>query len=60
MLLLQFPDTDDETRDAIGMVDGEQPLGKFARLIDIAIGQHREKGAAEQIGFLGSSFSTLR
>ncbi len=50
VLLLQFSDPDHQTRDAVGVVDREQPLAELARLVDIAIGEHGEESAAEQIG----------
>ena len=50
MLLLEIAYADHQTRNAIGVIDVEQPLGKSAGVVDIAIGEHGEKGAAEQIG----------
>ena len=49
LLLLEFAHADHETRDTIVAIEREQPFGKLARLFDIAVGQHREEGAAEQI-----------
>ena len=50
VLLLELADTDHQARDAIGVIDVEQPLAELARLFDIAVGEHGEEGAAEQIG----------
>ena len=30
----------------------EQPVGKLAGLVDVAVGEHGEEGAAEQIGIV--------
>ena len=50
VFLLERAHADDETGDAVGAVDLQQPVGKLAGLIDVAAGEHGEKGAAEQIG----------
>ncbi len=52
MLELKFPHADHQTCDAIGMINVEQSLGKLGCLIDIAVGKHGEKRAAEQIGIM--------
>jgi hypothetical protein len=37
------------SRRAIGLVDLQNALGKLDRLIDLAVRQHRQEGAAEQL-----------
>ena len=49
MFLLEFPDADDEPRDTIVVIDREQPVGQFARRVDIAVAEFRKERAAEQI-----------
>ncbi len=50
VLLLERANADDQMGDAVGVVDLQKPVSKLAGLIDVAAGEHGEKGAAEQIG----------
>ena len=46
VLLLERANADHETGDAVGVVDLQEPVGELAGLIDIAVGEHGEEGAA--------------
>ena len=50
LLLLEGSHADHQPRDAIVAVDLDHTVGKPAGFVDIAFGQDREKGAAEQVG----------
>ena len=50
LLLLERAHAEHQPRDAIVAVDLEHPVGEPAGFVDVAVGQHREEGAAEQIG----------
>ena len=47
---LEFAYADHKTRDAVGVIDRKEPLGKFAGVVDVAIREHRKESAAEKIG----------
>src|SRR6516165_4836721 len=53
LLLLERAYPEDEARDAIVLVDLQNALGKLHPFINLAVGQHREKGAAEQLVVTG-------
>ena len=53
LLLLDRAHPDDEASDAIGLVDQQHALGKLDRVLDLAIGEHRQEGAAEQLVVTG-------
>ena len=59
VFLLQLADADHEMRDAIGMIARKHPLGELARILDIAVGKHREEGAAQQIGIVRVEFEHI-
>lgn len=50
MLPLKLPYADDEPRYAIAVIDRKQPVGEFARRVDIAVGQLGKKCEAKEIG----------
>ena len=50
LLLLERAHAEHQPRDAIVAVDLHQPVGQPAGLVDFAVGQNREEGAAEQFG----------
>ncbi len=50
LLLLERPHPDHQSRNAVVAIELDQPVGKPAGFIDVALGEHGEKGAAEQIG----------
>ena len=43
----------DEPRDAVGLVGLQHALGELDGFVDLAIGQHRQEGAAEQLVVAG-------
>ncbi len=49
MFQLELANADHEMRNLVGVIDVEHPLGKLAGLIDIAVGEHGEERAAQQI-----------
>jgi hypothetical protein len=51
--LLERTHPEDEARDAIVLVDLQHALGKLHPFINLAIGQHRQEGAAEQLVVAG-------
>jgi hypothetical protein len=51
--LLDRAHSEDKPRDAIVLVDLQDALGKLDPLIDLAIGEHRQEGAAEQFVVTG-------
>src|SRR5581483_493444 len=51
--LFQILNAYDETRDAVGLVDGQDLLGELDRLIDVAVGNRGDEGAIEQFAVLG-------
>ncbi|MEY9659941.1 hypothetical protein ABH980_006948 [Bradyrhizobium ottawaense] len=53
LLHLEIMHADDETRDAVGLVDGEDALGELDRFVDVAVGDRRDEGAVEQLVVLG-------
>ena len=53
LLLLDRTHPEDEPRDAIVLVDLQNALGEPDRLVDLAIGQHRQEGAVEQLVVAG-------
>src|SRR5262249_40263488 len=55
LLLLERAHPKDEPRDAIVLVDLQHALGKLHPFINLAIGQHRQEGAAEQLVVAGSA-----
>ena len=52
LLLLDGAHAQHQPRDAVVLVDLEHPVGEMDRLVDIAVGQHRQEGAVEQLGIL--------
>ena len=48
LLLLERAHAEHKPRDPVAAVDLHQPVGEAAGFVDIAFGQHREEGAAEQ------------
>ena len=46
-LQLQIAHADDEPRDAIGLVDGQDALGELDALLDIAVGERGDEGAVQ-------------
>ena len=52
-LLLEVADADHEAGDAIGLVDGQDAVGKLHRLVDIAVGERGDEGTVEQFVVLG-------
>ena len=53
LLLLDRAHAEHEPRDAVVLVGLEHALGELGRLVDIAIGEHGEEGAVEQVGVAG-------
>jgi len=53
LLLLDRAHSEDKPRDAIVLVDLQDALGKLHPFIDLAIGEHRQEGAAEQFVVTG-------
>ena len=53
LLLLERAHPEDEPRDAIVLVDLQNALGELDRFVNLAIGQHRQEGAAEQLVVAG-------
>ena len=51
-LLLERTHAEHQPGDAVVLVDLDDPVGKPHRLLDVALGQHREEGALEQFGVL--------
>ncbi len=49
LLLLDGAHAKHQAGDAIGLVDLQHALGELDRLVDLAIGQHRQEGAVEQL-----------
>ncbi len=49
LLVLDRAHAEHEPRDAVGLVDLDHALGKLDRLVDLAVGQHRQEGAAEKL-----------
>ncbi|MHC2896412.1 hypothetical protein ACVIU4_007566 [Bradyrhizobium barranii subsp. barranii] len=52
-LHLEIVHPDDETRDAVGLIDGQDALGELDRLVDVTVGNRRDEGAIEQLVVLG-------
>ena len=52
-LLLEVAHADDETRDAVGLVQGQDAVGELDGLVDVAVGQRGDEGAVEQLVVLG-------
>jgi hypothetical protein len=52
-LLLQVLYADDKTRDAVGLVDGQDLLGELHGVVDIALGNRGDEGAIQQLAVLG-------
>ena len=50
MFQLELAYADHQAGNTIGMIGGQKPLAKLAGLVDVAIGEHGEERAAEQIG----------
>src|SRR5205814_5602595 len=48
-LLLDRAHPEDEPRDAIVFVDLQNAFSEFDALLDVAIGKHRQEGAAQQL-----------
>ena len=46
VFLLERAHAEHEPGDAVGLVDLEQPVGELAGLVDVAVGEHGEEGAA--------------
>ena len=53
LLLLDRAHPEHEPRDAIVLVDLHDALGELDRFVDLAIGQHRQEGAAEKLVVAG-------
>src|SRR5262249_32527352 len=53
LLLLDRAHPEDEPRDAIVLVDLQNAFGKLDPFISLAIGKHRQEGAAEQFVVTG-------
>ena len=49
LLLLDRAHAEHEPGDAIGLVDLQNAVGELDRLLDLAVGEHRQEGAAEQL-----------
>jgi hypothetical protein len=60
-LLLEVLHADDQTRDAAGLVDAENPFGELDRLFDVTLGNRRDEGAVQQLVVLriGSQRGTV-
>ena len=52
MLLLEFADADHEPGNAVGVVDATSRSASLLGIVDIAVGEHGEKRAAQQIGIV--------
>jgi hypothetical protein len=53
LLLLDRTHAKDQPRDAVGAVDLQDAFGEPNRFVDLAVGQHGEEGAAEQLVVAG-------
>ena len=53
LLLLDRSHPEHEPRDAIVLVDLHHALGEPYRLVDLAVGEHRQEGAAEKLVVTG-------
>ncbi|MGY3108927.1 hypothetical protein ACVWW7_005554 [Bradyrhizobium sp. LM6.9] len=49
LLELEIVHADDEARDAVGLVDGEDALGELDGFVDVTVGDRRDEGAVEQL-----------
>ncbi len=49
MFLLEIADAEHQVGNAIGVIDREQPLAKLAGIVDVAVAEHRQESAAQQI-----------
>ena len=49
LFLLDRAHPEHEPRDPIGLVDLQNAFGELDRLLDLAVGQHRQEGAAEKL-----------
>ena len=53
LLLLDRAHAKHQPRDAIGLVDLQHAFGELDGFVDLAIGEHRQEGAAEQLAVAG-------
>ena len=53
LLLLDRAHAEHEPGDAVGLVDLQHAFGELDRLLDLAIGQHRQEGAAKKLVVAG-------
>ena len=53
LLLLDRAHPEHEPGDAVGLVDLQNALGELDRLLDLAVRQHRQEGAAEKLVVAG-------
>ena len=59
LLLLERAHAEHQPRDPVVAIDLHQPVGQAAGFVDIALGQHREEGAAEQFGIARIGFQNV-
>ena len=60
LLLLERVHADHQARDAVVLVELDDPFGELDRFLDVALRQHRQEGTLQKLGFFGSPRSEAR